>query len=325
MENSKKMSILNNYNTESEKFLGQVLRSFPEISKVESIFNTVTQQDFIELVKAIIDTNDHDITQRFLYFLFLFRDMEHIQDYLNSKEFDIDLLEKFVFFVHGYYTINGYSAEWIFEKIFYFVNNERLLDLVLYSKFIANDKMLLFIILSEFNVDVLDKYFAHITDMNLFTSNFLKLPEEILRSIIAKNYRLFEYIMLIVSVSAVDEKASEDFYDKYRVDLDFFSKLNDLVEEYNKKYTVENEKHLPFHKRDMDRISFLVNMVRDLPDLENAIEYFYNENIIIDETEKFILKTIVSDPMYKYTFIDNKAQDNHDDYTDFYDYDYYHH
>ncbi|MCP4133875.1 MAG: hypothetical protein GY754_23095 [bacterium] len=82
--------------------------------------------------------------------------------------------------------------------------------------------------------------------------------------------------MLIVSVSANEEKASEEFYNKYRVDLDLFSKLNDFIQDYNEKYTVKNEENLPLHKRDMNRISYLVNMIRGLPNFENSIEQLFS-------------------------------------------------
>jgi len=54
--------------------------------------------------------------------------------------------------------------------------------------------------------------------------------------------------------------------------------------------------------RDMNRISFLVNMVREVPDPVKAVEYFAGEGVFIDEMEKKIVMAVVTDPMMKGLF-----------------------
>lgn len=276
--------------------------SFPQIHRVKPIFEKITKDEFIAMIENIMKTNDHEMFQQFLYFLLLFRDMKHIQEYINSEEFSIELLERFVMFTYGYCTLHGHSTDRVIDEVLYFLNNERLLDLVNYSKVITRDKLLLFFILSKFDINLLNKYFAGIRDISEFINYFLRLPEEILRSIITRNYHLFQYIMLLMAEGEEAENVFENFYVKYKADIEQFSKLSDIVRKYKQKVDLDQEKSLPFNKRDMSRISFLVNMIRDLPEPEKAAQYFYSEDVFVDEQEKEIVIAIVTNPMFKNTF-----------------------
>jgi hypothetical protein len=54
--------------------------------------------------------------------------------------------------------------------------------------------------------------------------------------------------------------------------------------------------------RDMSRISFLVNMIKVLPEPEKAIHYFHSESVFMDDFEKNIVYAIVTDPILKHVF-----------------------
>ncbi|MGL4368463.1 MAG: hypothetical protein ACRCUT_02135 [Spirochaetota bacterium] len=53
----------------------------------------------------------------------------------------------------------------------------------------------------------------------------------------------------------------------------------------------------------MARISFLVNKIREMEDPVKAIMYFDGEKVFADENEKELLYEIVTNPMYKNTFL----------------------
>ncbi len=276
--------------------------SFPQICRIKPIFEDMTRHEFIDIIARMVETNDYELTQQFLYFLLLFRDMEHLQEYINSEDFTLEMLEKLMVFVYGYCTIHDHSTERIIDEILYFLENERLLELVLHSKVIARDKLLLFFIISRFDIELLNRYFARIKNVEEFINYFLKLPEEILRSIIARNYHLFQYIMLMMAEGDMEQAVSTEFYGRYRKDIEQFSKLSDIVRQYRKKANFEKEKDQPIDNRDMGRISYLVNMIRELPDPEKAIEYFDGEQIFMDELEKKIVYAVVTDPLLADTF-----------------------
>ncbi|PKL37524.1 MAG: hypothetical protein CVV44_14340 [Spirochaetae bacterium HGW-Spirochaetae-1] len=277
--------------------------SFPQISRIKPIFQNITKDEFIAMVGKLIDENDHETFQQFLYFLLLFREMKHLQDYINSDEFGQNGLERLVIFVYGYCMLHGHSVERIIDEILGFLTQDRLLELVLNSAHISRDKMLLFFILTRFDIDMLNRYFARVRNVPEFIQYFLRLPEEVLRSIISRNYHLFQYIMLMIAETASEEYSTEEFYRKYSEDISQFSRLNDLVRNYREKINHDDDRDKPFQQRDMTRISFLVNMVRDLPDPGKAIEYFYGEGIFIDETEKTMVHAIVTSPLLKNTFV----------------------
>ncbi|HRZ28284.1 MAG TPA: hypothetical protein P5295_15865 [Spirochaetota bacterium] len=274
----------------------------PRISTIKPIFENLTEDEFIEIVKKMVDNNDHDLFQQFLYYLLLFRDMKHLQTYINSDKCGIEIIEKLMFFSYGYCTLYNYSTERILDELLYFISNERLLDLVLNSKFVSRDKLLLFFILSKFETPQLNIYFSRIRDVGGFIEYFLQLPEELLRSIISRSYRLFQYIMLMMADEGMTNVKSKDFFMKYKSDIEQFSILSDVIRKYKSKIDVEKEKGVPFSRRDMGRISFLVNKITEQSDPLKAFEYFANENVFIDQEEKEIVRGIISSPVLKNSF-----------------------
>ncbi len=276
--------------------------SFPQINKIRPIFANITQDEFIELVDRIFADEDYEVVQQFIYFLVLFRDMEHIQKHINSDAFTIDKLERLIMFVFGYCTMYEHSLDRVLDEILYFLDKKKLLELALNSAYVNNDKLILFMILTKFNMEMLNTYFSKIKDISDFIKFFIKLPDEVLRSIIARNYHLFQYIMLMMAEVETDEKVSADFISRYSFDLQQFGKLSDILKEYRARTDFKKERELPFQQRDMQRLSFLVNMVRDLPDPVRAVEYFSGEGVFMDDMEKGVVLAIVTDPLLKNIF-----------------------
>ncbi len=276
--------------------------SFPLIHRIRPIFENITLDDFIDLVDKVFTAEDYEVTQQFVYFLMLFRDMEHIQRYINSEKFTLDKMERLIIFTFGYCTMHDHSIDRVLDEILFFLDKEKLLDLALHSTFVNNDKLMLFMILTKFDIVMLNTYFSQIKDTAKFINFFLKLPDEVLRSIIARNYHLFQYIMLMMAEVDTGESLSSEFINRYSLDLQQFGKLSDIIKKYRERADFDKERDLPFQQRDMQRLSFLVNMVRDLPEPAKAVEYFAGERVFIDDMEKKVVLAIVTDPMLKNIF-----------------------
>ena len=148
--------------------------SFPMLNRVKPIFEKMTLEEFNVLVNKISKADDYELYQQFFYFLILYRDMKNIQEFLNSESFNIDMLEKFIIFTFGYFSKHDSTNEDIFDEILFFLNRERLFELTMKSKFIQSDKHLLFLMLSKFDLNMLNKYFATITDKSGIINYFLK-------------------------------------------------------------------------------------------------------------------------------------------------------
>ncbi|HOP30871.1 MAG TPA: hypothetical protein P5120_12160 [Spirochaetota bacterium] len=276
--------------------------SFPQINKIKPVFEKITLDEFIELVERIFKEEDYELTQQFLYFLILFRDMKHLQDYINSERFTLQMLERFIIFTFGYCTIHDHSTERVLDEILFFLNDERLLDLALNSAYINHDKLILFLILSKFDINMLNRYFLKIKNTTDFIEHFVKLPDEVMKSIISRNYHLFQYIMIMMAEVETTQKVSAEFMNRYHEDIKQFSRLSDILRKYRENNNLDKEKDLPFYKRDMSRLSFLVNMVRELPDPVRAVDYFNGERVFIDEMEKNVVLAVVTDPLLKNIF-----------------------
>ncbi len=278
--------------------------SFPQINKIKPIFEKLSLDEFIEMVQRIFDEEEYELTQQFLYFLILFRDMTHIQDYINSEKFNIGMLERFIIFTFGYCSIHDHSTERVIDEILFFLNEERLLDLALNSSYINHDKLILFLILSKFDVAMLGRYFRQIKNIFEFIEFFIKLPDKFLKSIISRNYHLFQYLMTMMAEVDSTKDISVDFTMRYSEDIKLFSRLSDILKQYREKSNLNKDKDLPFDQRDMNRLSFLVNMIRELPDPVKAVEYFNVEKVFIDDMEKDVVLAVVTDPFLNDIFRD---------------------
>ncbi len=273
--------------------------AFPQINKVKPIFEHLSLEEFLELVERVFNDDNYETTTQFLYFLLLFRDMPNIQNFINSKEFGIKNLEKLIIFIFGFCSRYDMPPARIIDEVLYFLSNDRLIDLVLESEYIHRDKLLLFFILTKFDTVHLNHFFAAVRNVEEFTKYFINLPDDVLRMLISRNYLLFQYIMLMMSEGHVEHDKYIEFMNRYKNEMDQFSKLHDIIRKYKRDTKYEKDRNLPFNMRDMGRISFLVNMVKDLPDPERAINYFNSESVFMDDFEKKIVYAIVTDPLLK--------------------------
>ena len=155
----------------------------------------------------MVDNNDHDLFQQFLYYLLLFRDMNHLQTYINSDKCGIEIIEKLMFFSYGYCTLYNYSTERILDELLYFISIERILDLVLNSKFVSRDKLLLFFILSKFETPS-STSISRASGTGGIHGTFSSFP----KSCCGRSYRAtpaFQYIMLMMA-DEDDERQEQD-------------------------------------------------------------------------------------------------------------------
>lgn len=275
--------------------------SFPQLNRIKPIFEELTFEGFLEMVERVFETDDHETVQQFLYFLLLFRDMEHIRQYINHDGFPSHRLERLVIFIYGYCTMYDHSTERVIDEVLSFIGDERLIDLALNSDFIAQDKLFLFLILSKFNTEQLNRYISTIKSPEDFVKSFLRLPDNVLSSLVSRNYHLFQYVMMMIDELKLEDIVDMDFFTRYRKDIEHFSRLSDMVRKYKKK--VEGQDKPTFlGGRDMGRVAFLVTMVREFPDPDGAIAYFDGEGVFIDEFERKVVKAILTDPILRNSF-----------------------
>jgi len=274
----------------------------PSVNKIRYIFEDITLDEFIVFIDNIFSSDDFDLTQMFIYYFFMFCDMEHVQEYVNSEKFTVDRLEKLILYTFGYCTMNELTTDRIMDKILVFLNKNKLMELALNSEVINNDKYMLFMVLTKFDTEMLNKYFLKIRDVSGFIEFFIRLPDNVLRTIISRNYHLFQYIMLMMSEIGTLGTLSAEFIKRYSLDLQQFGKLDDILRKYRNHSNLDIDKHLPLQKRNMHRLAFLVNMVRELSDPVKAVEYYSGENVFIDELEKSFVLAVATDPMLKGIF-----------------------
>ncbi|MBN1501019.1 MAG: hypothetical protein JW982_12735 [Spirochaetes bacterium] len=273
----------------------------PQITKIQIYFENMDIEDMINLIISAMEQDDHENFQSFLYYILLFRDSEKIQKMINSDLLSITLLEKIVIYIFGFCTMNDLSTEIIFDEFLFFIDQNKLLNLLISSDYISRDKMLMLYVLSKLDNKGLNSYFSKKSNVIDFIKFFTRLPDEAVKNILVKNYRLFQY-MIVMSMELEENANVSDFFAKYKNEMDNISKLNDMIHKYKGKSSLETEKSLPINKRNMNRIAFLVNKIREMDNPANTIAHFQNEDVFADEEEKKLIEAIVFDPMFKNTF-----------------------
>ncbi len=273
----------------------------PHINRVRTYFESMNENQMIDLIQCAMDQKDHEEFQLFLYYLLLFRDNKNIQNFINSERLSISLLEKIVIYIFGFCTMNDLSTEIIFDEFLFFIDQKKLLELLIQSDYVSHDKMLMLYVLSKLDTKGLNHYFSKKSNILEFIKFFTKLPDDAIKNILVKNYRLFQYIIVMSMELEVDETIHK-FFNRYKKEMENISKLNDMINKYKNKSSLEKEKALPISKRDMNRIAFLVNKIRETENPQNIIQHFSNENVFADEDEKHLIEAIIFDPIFKYTF-----------------------
>jgi hypothetical protein len=274
----------------------------PKFHAIHDLFSSMSREEFLDTIDTIMKTTDRDSFLMLLYYIIIFRDLEIVQTTFNDPNTPIDLLEKLVMFAMGHCSLQGYTTERVLDEILSFISKDKMLDLIMQSNYVSRDKLLLFFILTKLDNLALDQFFKKQSDIAPFIECFLKLPDEVMKSIIARNYRLFQYIMLMMSENVDSNVNLKKFYAKYQTDIEQLSQLGDVIRTYKSKVDLGSEKDLPFNMRDMNRISFLVNKIRSLPDPQKAIEYFAGEGMFADDSERQIIVEVISNPVFRNTF-----------------------
>ncbi|HNX58363.1 MAG TPA: hypothetical protein PKK43_04650, partial [Spirochaetota bacterium] len=197
----------------------------PQISRIQSLFSSMDKKEFLRSVQTIVSTQDSNSFHMFLYYIVLFRDLPLIHDTFNDPDTPIDLLENLVMFAIGHCGLQGFSTERILDEILGFLSKERLLALILESKHVSRDKLLLFFILTKLTNEELNQYFSQQKDISAFVECFLRLPDDVMKSIIARNYHLFQYLMVMMSEKIEADDSLKKFYAKYHSDIEQMSLL----------------------------------------------------------------------------------------------------
>lgn len=276
--------------------------SIPSMTRMRAYFEQISKEKFKKLINKIIEKDNNENIQSFLYYIMLFRDLENITDCLNDNDVPIEFVEKLIIFTMGYCSMYNYSALSTIDFMVLFLSEERLLELIQKSQFIKGDKLLMFHILTRLDKNSLDIFFDNQENLIDAISSYYRLPEEVMTSVISRNRKFFDYIMMrLLSEKNLDSKAKL-FINKFEKIIKEFQTMGHIIMKYHAKVNLTEEGKLPFNERDMDRISFLVNTIRSMPDWEKAVNHFSQGGVFVDEQERQIVFALVTDPLLKNIF-----------------------
>ncbi len=272
-----------------------------QLSAIHSIFLNLEENDFIEYTNHIFKNNNNDQINLFLFFLilfffFFFKHIPKVQEILNSQKIPLNLIERLILFSHYFYFKKD-EKNIIKDIIFYFLNQDRLLNLLINSENIANDIVLIFTILIQFDAKHIDDYFNKGKNIKMVVHGFTLLPNELIKDILFHNVILFDYLLSIMPIY-ITEKAIKDFSKKYSGEIelargiDKFANFNiKLVEQKDKKPSQVN----------FLRIALLVQIIQKLKSnySEMFLKVMNTDKFLITETEKLLAFEILLNPLFR--------------------------
>jgi hypothetical protein len=196
----------------------------------------------------------------------------------------------------GYISLKGRDVDSVLDELLYFISPDRLVDLVVHSSQLARDKMLTFFILTRLDRVHLERFFAETSQAEELVAAMMNLPDNMVREIILRNMVLFDYMKILLGMYSEDG-ASEEFYYRYRTEIEETKKINQLLNKYRR----QHGKDAGDSRREVNRIALLVNMVDEMGSGIESMEYLAGSGIFADDVERKTVYEVMSNPLFRET------------------------
>lgn len=265
----------------------------PPISKIEKIFETMTEEQFIAYAESVVKHNDGRTIDNFIYYLRLFRNQKNIQQYLNSPRVPIEIVEMYVIYSYEYLTLyyEEMTIEKTYDDILHFLSQERIMQLLVETEFVSHDTRFSLFVLTKLDGANIDRYFKETKVLNELLEKFVMLPEHVLNDIIFRNPFLFEYISSLLPVFLKNISA-EEFSARFDETFSRMKYIKSLIHQYNGQ--IEKKRDW----RDIDCLSLLVSIIRKTQESGISLSSYSDMMLSSSGTEIQIAHEIISNPMY---------------------------
>lgn len=226
---------------------------------------------------------------RFFSYLKVFKDVKEVQEKINSVDFAIPVLEKFILFLMDYSERLNEDRHFFIDKYLYFLEPQKFIALLTESKELSRDANFLIHVLTRLDNKDMDALLAksvHIqsTLVELFTT----AQESEVKEILFKNPVLYDYILMFLDLEGKSDEAT-GFGKKYEETIEHAKKIQKIIE-HAKGLTQENT-----DQGRGERIGFLVHEIQNTKDSKHALEILKHHNVFVNEKEKQIVEMLVSD------------------------------
>lgn len=267
------------------------------IHTLMKFFIGLDEDEFNFCISEILKNDTPEVFDQLVYYLTLFREIPQVQALLGNNNLSIEILEHMILFSYTRANVTQSAPEDALDNVVFFLNQDRYLDLLLKSQILSRDRLVSYYLLTKLDRKHIDIFFNQKEDLNTFLDGFLRLPEDLVRSILVKNPDLFGYISMFLQT--LNNANADEFIRKHEINIHAMDYVKKLISHITSHIDVESESRLPLPGRNLNRIAYIIKKIKDQPHIESILQTMMAEGVIIDKEELELIKEIIQNPMFK--------------------------
>lgn len=270
------------------------------INQIKEIMENISFEEFNKFSRDLLQNNDLEILKTLNYYLFLFKKIPSVQRLMNHEDTPLGLLECLIKFDYE----NVMSKKKLvdinnLDHAFYYLNQDKYLNLLVYSEKINTDHTLSYFILTLMDKTTIEKFFDKKENLKEFVLGFQLLSEDIARTLILRNPDLFSFLVMYLHIFDQSEIAEEITrkFEKDIVEMEKIKKIaiqSSLIEEESEATQSESK-----HKISSKRLQFLIAefvRIKEKHDINKLLE---KDEIFHSKQEQSLVREILLNPMYR--------------------------
>ncbi len=265
------------------------------VNHLMSLFLKLTPETLRSMIEKVRYLEDSELTAQCMYYLILFRREKHIHTLFESHTLPLEVIEYLIMSLYGWALREEQSDYRLITDLLSFFDQETYMKLLLDSKLISRDDLLIYYIVPKLNRLNLEEYFNTREDISHFLNAFMALPDDLRTGILKENTDFYGYISMILASSGRNITLSNYTMDKKHESI---HKTQNLIMDIVAHFDMEKESSLPINQRNQLRIGKIVNLIRKF-DSSNIIEVMKKEGVIIDSEEESLIHEILYNPLFK--------------------------
>ncbi|MCB1194026.1 MAG: hypothetical protein H7A23_07150 [Leptospiraceae bacterium] len=272
-----------------------------QINTIRNILLELTLEEFDIILNSKLD--DLNFTGKIVYYLWIFKEDDHIKVFYNHKSFDNQLLLKFVYYGYGQWVMSDSDPDQYFNNVMLYITPEKALDLLLHSPVIQSDPTLTIYLIANLDIDLLETFLIESDRKDhaaeFFIEIFNQLEEKHIKQYFFKNPDLYSYIIFLFKNNERASEKYKKFFQRYKEDIDLIDKVTYIVDKINKNFDLAKEKTLLSQDRNKKRIAAIIEEIRDYSNIREIVSILHSRGIFLDENEKDIVYNILTNDFLK--------------------------
>ncbi|MCZ8342770.1 MAG: hypothetical protein O9301_07045 [Leptospira sp.] len=252
-------------------------------------------EEYLEILFEV-----EELREYFVRYLWILREEAEIVQLLNRKDLPTQLIIQFLIFGFGSSLEKDQSSKSAYHyELVKQISPEQSVRILLDSSDILKDVYLRILLVANLDAVQWDFYFNQLEESDggiaVLVKLFEPIPESETKAIFFNNTSLYQYIRMILVMVNQDNPAERMFFERISLVLEEIRKWESFVKEMKEFFPFGEESKLPPQERNPNRLSILLHELSQLDenDQEVLLEYFYQNQLILDNQEKLLMRGVL--------------------------------